>query len=124
LTLLLGLFCTFSQVSGALHWVLVEHERCSEHGELVHAGDSHGSDADAPPPLAVSITAEHVEGHAHEHCEFLLDSREVTLRPSSTASLLAPPLLGCFSHLRASDTDARFVLYELAPKTSPPARAS
>jgi hypothetical protein len=74
LTLLVGIFCALSQVSGALHWVLVEHARCAEHGDWVHAGESdHGhSDAAAPDTAApdaasVSVQAADSDEHGNDH---------------------------------------------------------
>jgi hypothetical protein len=125
LMLLVGLFCAFSQVSGALHWVLVEHARCAEHDAWVHADESDHSHSDAPAaPTSVSAQAAGADEHGHDHCDSLRTPRELTLVASARSSLSAPLVLGSSGEMRRSDSKAPAASYELAPKTSPPAWAS
>lgn len=125
LTLLVGIFCAFSQISGALHWVLVEHARCAEHAEWVHVGeDDHAHSDAAATPASVSVQAAGTDEHGHDHCDFLRTPREVTLAPPARASLPVPQVLGCAGQVRRSDSKAPMARYELAPKTSPPGYAS
>jgi hypothetical protein len=125
LTLLVGIFCAFSQVSGALHWVLVEHARCAEHGEWVHVGEGEQAHSDAATaPASVSVEAEGTDEHGHDHCDFLRTPRELTLAPSARASLPVPRVVGSSGQVRCSDSKATIARYELAPKTSPPASES
>jgi hypothetical protein len=121
LTLLVGLFCSFSQLTGALHWVVVQHERCAEHGDWVHAGEGHHSNPQAPAaPAPLSITSADLEAHGHDHCQFLFEQRELTLPSRVTASLQAPAREARAHDERAPEGAVRASLYELAPKTSPP----
>lgn len=125
LTLLIGIFCAFSQVTGALHWVIVEHTRCAEHSEWVHVGEGNHAHSYAPTPTAsLSVQAASADEHAHDHCDFLRTPRESTLAPSARASLPLPWVIGSFGQVRCSDSKAPLARYELAPKTSPPGYAS
>jgi hypothetical protein len=125
LTLLVGIFCVFSQVSGALHWVLVEHARCAEHGEWAHVGEGEHAHSDAPTaPASVSVQAGGTDEHGHDHCDFLRTPRELTLAPSARALLPVPRVVGSSGQVRCSDSKATIARYELAPKTSPPAYES
>jgi hypothetical protein len=125
LTLLLGLFCAYSQVSSTLHWLLVEHARCADHGEWVHvAEEHHAHEAEDATPASPSVAAAERDAHGHDHCQFLVDARSLTpvsrpeaLIPSPTESL-GPDLIG------PSDCSLPVALYRLAPKTSPPAARS
>jgi hypothetical protein len=125
LTLLVGIFCAFSQVSGALHWVLIEHARCAEHGEWVHAGEGDHAHSDASTaPASVSVQAGGTDEHGHDHCDFLRAPRELTLVSSAPTSLPAPQIMRSSGGVRGSDSKAPIARYELAPKTSPPGYAS
>lgn len=125
LTLLVGLFCAFSQVSGALHWVLVEHAQCAEHGEWVHVGEGDHAHSDDPTaPASVSVQAGSTDEHGHDHCDFLRSPRELALGPSARASLPLLRFTGASGQVRGSDSKASIARYELAPKTSPPGHAS
>lgn len=124
LTLLVGLFCAYSQVSTTLHWVLVQHVRCAEHGDWVH-GEEHGHVAAAGAATAsASFVAVDGESHEHDHCHFLVDPRELALRPSAQVGLRPEPAGAVRASVRLAEAGAGSALYELAPKTSPPARSS
>jgi hypothetical protein len=129
LALLLGLFCAYSQISGALHWVLVQHARCAEHGEWIHAEHGEGGHAVAgdhghAEPAAPSQSSEarpaDDEAHGHDHCTFLVTPPELTPEAGTLASLAPAPTGGAAGFCRASDRGAPSALYLLAPTTSPP----
>jgi hypothetical protein len=125
LTLLVGILCAFSQVSGALHWVLVEHARCAEHGAWVHVGEGDHTHSDAPAaPASVSVQAGDSDEHGHDHCDFLRTPRELTLASSPRTALPLPRVTGSSGQVRPSDSKASIARYELAPKTSPPSYGS
>lgn len=125
LTLLVGIFCAFSQISGALHWVLVEHARCAEHGELVHTSDGDHAHSDtSAAPSSVSIEAGGSNEHGHDHCEVSPAPRELMLVSSAPISLPPASVTGSSGDVRCSDAKASIAGYALAPKTSPPASAS
>jgi len=121
---LLAVIGMFLQGSEGGHMLLVEHTRCAEHGDLVHAGDAHGHGVEA----ALVAETRTIEGapdpsgdSAHEHCNHASEQRRAVAG--------VPP-----SHLRARYELApavrapivvalpiRAPLFRTAPKTSPPA---
>lgn len=121
LTLLVGVFCVFSQFSGAMHWALVEHARCAEHGDWVHPDDEHGvtepSESESAP---VSVVASTGDQHGHDHCQFLADRRELPLPPLTFEALNEPPARVSVFEGRTQAALGSGTIYELAPKTSPP----
>ena len=118
--------CLLAQLAGVLHLLVVRHERCAEHGEVVHAGAepaAHGAewsvDGHARAIQAAAADAGHDD---HEHCQALSDRR--------AAGAAEAPAIAC-ADVTASDpgvvahaAPARAcVLYRLAPKTPPPRTA-
>jgi hypothetical protein len=122
-TVLLGVLCVFSQLSSVVHWALVEHVRCAEHGDWVHADEEHaGADLATPAARQVSLVAsEALDEHAHDHCEFLSERHELTLAPAAFGLLQAPAALASSPGASAAEASGSGALYALAPKTSPPA---
>jgi hypothetical protein len=131
ITLLVGLFCIFSQVSGALHWALVEHVRCAEHGDWVHEGEAHAeveahaegeahAEASPEPSSEPGLQAPGADEHGHDHCLYLADRRDPSL-PSAALALI-DSRVGGWSAAAPGERDAvaSALAYELAPKTSPP----
>ncbi|HYO94231.1 MAG TPA: hypothetical protein VER33_06950 [Polyangiaceae bacterium] len=116
------LLLTAAQALPSLHFVLVAHEVCPEHGEILHADDgaaSHAPDSRWRGPVAAA--GSELE-HEHEHCS-------VALRPSSpelscaalvcvaSASLPIAHLLGPAARERGRSSLA---LLAYAPKLAPP----
>jgi hypothetical protein len=121
-TVLLGILCVFSQLSSVVHWALVEHVRCAEHGDWVHADGEHGG-ADLATPAAPQVSlvsSEAGDEHAHDHCQFLSERRELTLASVAFGTLQAPSSLAPPAGTLAAEASAPGAIYELAPKTSPP----
>jgi len=124
-TVWVGLLCLHAQFALALHMLLVEHVRCAEHGELIHAnGDKH-EDHDSAS-LHVSSSGPTISGssrqadHGHDHCLTCSERRKPALLPPMVPELGAPE--DCFA-VPAPAWDAAFPslrIYSLAPKTSPP----
>ena len=118
----------FVQFSSALHFVLVEHAICAEHGELVHESEPHDTGSHAERPLDVDEASVVASGstdlqHGHEHCAGLGTLRDAAaipprsdaqslVRPTGEAAALGPAL---------RSGDPPFALFLLAPKNSPPA---
>jgi hypothetical protein len=109
----------FSQGAAMLHFALVSHEICADHGEVVHAGSTrHSASAFASGPAA-RAALDHAE---HDHCPLLgrrAEHASLSGAPSATLSALAvgssPPA--------AAATDiapSRAELLLAAPKQSPP----
>ena len=119
-----ALLALFLQGSSGGHMLLVEHSRCAEHGELVHAEKAHDHQA-----------SEHVETHrvafesgsdessdeAHEHCALSVDRRDALL--SIVEAQIAPSRIE-LSASASPDAALPFVAtkrFRIAPKNSPPA---
>ena len=121
---LAGLLAVFLQGSSGGHMLLVEHTRCAEHGELVHAGEAHHHDASAhvetTAPAFESVSDEASDA-AHEHCALTADRRDA---PAAIVEARVLPCLIVGSESArpaepfAVPTAKRF---RVAPKNSPPA---
>ncbi|MGM0574917.1 MAG: hypothetical protein ACQEXJ_04180 [Myxococcota bacterium] len=108
------------QVVGAVHFAAVEHARCEEHGEVVHASGAHdGADHAHEPGGGRDADGEH--GDEHEHCSVTLgghDGAAVRVEPA------APGLSLAWVAAHPEGTDRAILaraVYRYAPKTSPPA---
>lgn len=111
-TWLIGLFAS------PLHQLLVEHVRCAEHGQLVHAGDH----ADAGHALAEQALLIAAEAHGdHDHCDSCavapaigdVEAPTLASSPGSGDGDQSDPTVVA---VRAPSTDR----YRIAPKQSPP----
>lgn len=126
--LLLGVLGAFvawlavgTHVASSLHFALVSHRLCAEHGTLEHAHTAE-----------LSSTAERTRTHAalrsagdeaeHEHCQLLARPHETLAVPNSARlTVAAPPRVATSTIEAASAPDvAREALLLLAPKQSPP----
>jgi hypothetical protein len=113
------------QLSALAHSMAVAHDRCPEHGELIHRA------ADAPAPGAAlahraqpaMIRVAAVAGHGHEHCITFWARRELAGAPPRPSIALAPPPALGACPLDAPRLDGRSALLSFAPKTSPPLSA-
>jgi hypothetical protein len=112
------------QLSGLAHSMAVAHDRCPEHGELIHraagapapAAPAHGSQ-----PAALALAA--IAGHGHEHCISFWGRRELAGPPQRPRVELAPPPALAMRPIDAPGVDGRSALLSFAPKTSPPLSA-
>lgn len=124
-------FLVLSQISSFLHFFVVQHTVCPEHGELVHAAPGDLVAATSPDPLPQSRdnavdTAKSSRSsdanHGHDHCMVCAQRREHATLARSPA--VVPPSLGAKLAV-ARDRGARILssvpLYLIAPKNSPPA---
>jgi hypothetical protein len=115
LTLALLLFG--GSLAGSVHYVTVEHEVCSVHGEVTH-GDEHG--VEIPDSEAPSV--HDVPDGEHEHdCTLTTVQRaeEPAVHPGSS---LEGPAVVPVAYLSASSPTISFgSVLDAAPKTSPPA---
>jgi hypothetical protein len=113
-----ALLAMSGQVLSGLHFALVNHVTCAEHGELVETG------APVAQPAATStaptIAALAAEGHGHDHCSIaLLRRQQARNSVTSTTPLRASPPQVAFV-LPASAPSAPIDLLSVAPKNSPP----
>lgn len=124
----LALFAALSVLAPAelMHFGLVQHVVCADHGELVHESASHEAHAEQEnagqrqgqgPALHAAAVA-----HDHEHCTFAATTREALALPPSHA-VVTIGAIACSARLTGFTTDALCceALFRLAPKTSPPA---
>jgi len=121
---LAGLLMVLLQGSSGGHMLLVEHSRCAEHGELVHAGESHHhegvSRVETQGPTYQNAP-DYAADETHDHCALAAD-RHDALGAVSDAQI-SPFEAGAQWQLRFAD---RFVpvdtqRFRVAPKNSPPA---
>lgn len=133
----LGLVLVFlAQLFSLVHMGVVRHERCAEHGELVEVapGSTHGAsssraeraathpatdDGDAVPALSTSAGAEDDE---HDHCQLALTPAV----PSPAHQVLHDDLPRLLATEMSATSAAPLIAtdrLDVAPKTSPPARA-
>jgi hypothetical protein len=113
-----------AQILAFAHLALVGHQTCLEHGEAIHAGHAKAAPAQAGQPrVGVTLNAQplDLEGHAHEHCLSVANSRTKLVLPllAEGALIALLPMQGSYVDV----FDASFVgvdLLALAPKGSPP----
>jgi hypothetical protein len=140
LALVLVLVHLAGTVGGHLHFALVEHERCPEHGELIHAptGDhasEHAAHADAyvastassrvPDEHHASLLPNRGLSHgSHDSCALTTALRERATEPGpSCTGVTQPPRVGALPSLDSHRYFTARAAYRVAPKTSPPERA-
>jgi hypothetical protein len=112
-----------AQVAGLAHLLVVEHERCAEHGDIVEGGANHHAAAAAERQERdrASIGNDGDEIAGHDHCLYLATLRRgagserqhVVLVPRAPVDRL----VGAETREQASGPS----LLRIAPKTSPPA---
>ncbi|WP_164016934.1 hypothetical protein [Pyxidicoccus trucidator] len=125
LALPLALVCALAYVGSVMHFALVQHVTCLEHGEVIHVEDAgaHGAGEveDSFDDARVASRREAVEAHGMDaHCVHAFFRREAPPPVESTALLsVAPtrsaPALAVFRF--HAEPVARL---HLAPKASPP----
>jgi hypothetical protein len=113
------------QLSTLAHSMAVAHDRCPEHGELVHRtarspapADAGGGMTRAAQAVVVAVTA--IAGHGHEHCISFWSRRELVVSPPQPGVAVAPPPARAVRPIDAPVLGWRSVLLSFAPKTSPP----
>lgn len=121
---LIGVIALLLQGSEGGHMLLVEHTRCAEHGELVHASDGHehGSVDEAAAAHAAFVSATEPGDEAgHGHCSHVSERRDAATDVPSPDVVALPSVhpIPALREASAFPTLAR--LYRTAPKNSPPA---
>ena len=105
----------------ALHFSLVQHEICPEHGELRHSyGATLNTERSASQQGAVLNAAARIE-HEHEHCAVLAtSSSRATSAPRPEIALAAPAatVVGEISPTNVAHPSLELLFY--APKLPPP----
>jgi hypothetical protein len=113
------------QLSALAHSMAVAHDRCPEHGELIHrAAGAPAPDAalaHGAQPAVIMVAA--IAGHGHEHCISFWARRELAGPPPRPSIELTPPPALAARPIDAPGLDGRSALLSFAPKTSPPLSA-
>jgi hypothetical protein len=108
-----------SQGANTLHFALISHEICADHGELVHTdADAHASEHRVPGP-AVQAPSEHA---GHDHCPVLgrpLEQAGLSGAPPATLAALAVTAPAPAA-VETDNGPSRAELLLAAPKQSPP----
>jgi hypothetical protein len=117
----LSLLALFVLAQGTLfaHQLLVPHQTCAEHGELIHAPVvvRASSGSDAPAWLVAPAAAE----HGHDHCSAFHSRRQDLAAAVRTAAAISPSLTARVEPaVRAGFVVSRLERLRLAPKSSPP----
>ena len=117
--LALALVASGGQALSGLHFALVPHVTCAEHGELIESPSV--SAQPIAPSDGHSITSAADQGRAHEHCAIALLRRQ---KAQPSAGLEAPKHSSLALHLlrsgRRATPPAPIALLAFAPKSSPP----
>jgi hypothetical protein len=119
----LAILLVLLQFAGLAHFLLVQHEICPEHNELVHGHapwtEPYGAAPDATSSDALSQAEAGAGGSEHGHCSVFLHQRARTFVPLTlgVAALREGAALGVAD--RAPPPLSVAVLF-FAPKNSPP----
>jgi hypothetical protein len=125
LSLALSVVFGLAQALPILHFVLVAHRLCAEHGEMLHADGreeaaSHDGDARSADEQTRVVTSAR-ESHVHEHCGVVVSahSHGVGLgRPCGSGAPVAE-VTSTRGDARTAHTSIALLRY--APKLAPPA---
>lgn len=117
--------CLVTQISALTHFLLVEHVRCSEHGELIHAQDAHHSETPKAGPEHLSpqqllTSSGEPDEHEHDHCLVGAEQRASSRSESSFLQLHAGQRHRETLSVAPSHVISASRTYAFAPKTSPP----
>jgi hypothetical protein len=107
-----------AQILPALHFALVVHRVCAEHGEMLHES---APVARQVAPAETSVVARDGVSHEHDHCGVLAASGPSAAPVPAAAQATAPSAAGVsvgFGRARAAHV--RIALLAYAPKLAPP----
>lgn len=121
-----ALLLVLGQLGASLHYVVVQHTTCPEHGEAIHT--------EAPPEAHVAHHERHAterswsadpatapNQHEHSHCTLAVEVRTWLQRDAVPPTPATPPrTLAVVSQVAASIEAPSGPIYLLAPKASPP----
>jgi hypothetical protein len=120
----------------ALHFSLVQHRICPEHGELLHV-DEAGSARDASSSVGASPAVEQssatdvasaaqgagdstTDGHDHDACGVSVLGSVAAVWPAAQTTLAAVAEQGALRRAGAERAHLRIALLDYAPKLEPP----
>lgn len=113
-----------AQALPVLHFALVAHQLCAEHGQLEHveAGQAaavHGNEGQ-PGSSEVQLVGSASESHAHDHCGVIASGHGHGLRLASAQGCLRTPWYSAAEPSAAQHAHASIALLSYAPKLAPP----
>ena len=123
LTLLTAVALLVGHLSSVAHLLLVEHQRCPEHGELIHTTRAPARPASAGPGhgvQAVAAAGNAVDGHNDDHCLACATENPTAGAARASARPLILSVQGKAPSAFDRLTPSRTYILRLAPKTSPP----
>jgi hypothetical protein len=107
-----------AQILPALHFAVVVHRVCAEHGELAHASAPVARQA---APAEASFVARDELSHEHEHCGVLAAGGPLAALVPAAAQATAPGAAGFVVSVgRDRAAHVRIALLAYAPKLAPP----
>jgi hypothetical protein len=109
-----------AHLAGTLHFALISHEICADHGELVHRSAARAGEHQHPRGPAALPSGENGE---HDHCPLIGRRNDQQATVSAPALEVAPAAVGLVPVLGESPraVPSRAALLLAAPKQSPPA---
>jgi hypothetical protein len=122
--MLLAVVGLFLQGSEGGHMLLVEHARCAEHGDLIHAADGHDhglSEARDGAVPAFKRGSDPDDESAHAHCNHASERRDLGVEVSATELVELRESVALSTEPGVAARASRAPLYRTAPKNSPPA---
>ena len=108
-----------AQLFTLIHVALVRHERCAEHGEVVHRGHAEADSLALRAPVPVGnhvVESSHTE-QSHDHCGVATERRHQSYGQPAQSTAPGVPDVQPSPLALLADTVA---VYRRAPKTSPP----
>ncbi|MCP3142572.1 hypothetical protein [Pyxidicoccus xibeiensis] len=125
LALPLVLLCAMAYVGSIMHFALVQHATCLEHGEVVHVEDMEGHGPgyveDSFDDARVASRQDAAESHGAEaHCVHAFFRREAPPPPEGGAILSVVPARSAPSLAVFRFHSEPVARLHLAPKASPP----
>lgn len=125
--LLLAAVCLAGQVTSISHMLVVPHERCAEHGALVHSG-AHGREVAGhvveararAASRAALMSAAGADGHDHDHCLACTNRRKSVLGAAAAVCVPTSSSAPTAQPVPQRPRWAARAIYGFAPKCSPP----
>jgi hypothetical protein len=121
LAALLALLLVNAHLAQNLHFALISHQICSEHGDLVHASEQ-GPHAQQPSRLVTAELRARGAHPEHDHCLFLANAPDkIAICPASALEIAsASPDSGSIREGGVSHEPWGADILLVAPKQSPP----
>jgi hypothetical protein len=107
--------------SALVHRSALDHARCVEHGELVHAEGQGGGALVGAGDGATALWDTPAAESGHEHCVLHSTTRPRLVNPAPAVAVLTLEPAGRAHPVHSAERPPTLLPYRVAPKTSPPA---